>query len=733
MIYGALHDRRSGFYLHRQSLFNEAIVRNHDLAHRFARVRVLEGHMGCVNTVCFSPTGETLVSGSDDQRIILWDFATGQQRLAFNSKHRNNVFQARIVAHSGDRVLISCAADGQVRSHHLQSDGGVTSTLLAQHYGRAHKLSVDPGAHQCFLSCGEDGIVRHFDLREPRAGNRVLFAAYAILPGGQPPRPGSMSALGINAVHHNPIDPTKFALGGDDEYVQIYDMRKLDTGRAGAAGGSPRRSAQSGSQMVGSSDGDDEDDDSDMDFAMRFGMIRMPPEPRVGDAPIGQPVGTLCPLHLRVHLPGPPRGPYHVTCVQYSPSGELLATYHDDDLYLFAPDGATEASVANRYAALSLPPPPPPPPPEPPSPRQPRRQRRRILRAAAPRDPSDEEEDSVEEACSDADEGDSDDRTDDEGGGAGRELRAEDVVGTGEEWSRVVQCYWGHRNQQTVKGCAFAGPNAEYVVSGSDCGRLFVWSKRDGAIQAVRRGDNDVVNCLEQHPVLPMTMATSGIDDSVKIWAPTAEEPTVPGEREEEVRVRNVRNRQLPPVSLLANLRRQHIRHVLQMLAEAQGREPRDGQGFTFEELYSASEGSDDEDYDGNDDDGNEEEGGEASEGARGAAGAAEVADGAGAAAAGAGAEAAAGAGAGGVVGGGSDAGGSDGEREERRAVRAALIAEAQEEEEEEEEEVLGRGAQRRRAWAQQAQERAQDRRDGGRANRRRARDRRNPTQWLQD
>lgn len=36
-------------------------------------------------------------------------------------------------------------------------------------------------------------------------------------------------------------------------------------------------------------------------------------------------------------------------------------------------------------------------------------------------------------------------------------------------------------------------------------------------------GDKHVVNCVQPHPTLPI-LATSGIDYSVKIWTPTAEE-----------------------------------------------------------------------------------------------------------------------------------------------------------------------------------------------------------------
>jgi hypothetical protein len=46
----------------------------------------------------------------------------------------------------------------------------------------------------------------------------------------------------------------------------------------------------------------------------------------------------------------------------------------------------------------------------------------------------------------------------------------------------VVQRYWGHRNRQTVKGVNFYGASDEFVVSGSDCGNVFVWRACDGEL-----------------------------------------------------------------------------------------------------------------------------------------------------------------------------------------------------------------------------------------------------------
>ena len=51
---------------------------------------------------------------------------------------------------------------------------------LASHQGRAHKLTLDPTAAAAFYSCGEDAVVRHFDLREAgRASRRLLVCRAA--------------------------------------------------------------------------------------------------------------------------------------------------------------------------------------------------------------------------------------------------------------------------------------------------------------------------------------------------------------------------------------------------------------------------------------------------------------------------------------------------------------------------------------------------------------------------
>lgn len=73
-------------------------------------------------------------------------------------------------------------------------------------------------------------------------------------------------------------------------------------------------------------------------------------------------------------------------------------------------------------------------------------------------------------------------------------------------------------------GVNFFGPKSEFIVSGSDCGNIFFWERETEAIVQWMAGDeNGVVNCLEPHPEIPV-LATSGLDEDVKIWVPSCEQ-----------------------------------------------------------------------------------------------------------------------------------------------------------------------------------------------------------------
>ncbi|CAF4251116.1 unnamed protein product, partial [Rotaria magnacalcarata] len=69
------------------------MIADRNLIQRMKVSHTLDGHNGCVNALAFNRTGTLLASASDDLQIILWDWASNQAAVAYDSEHRSNVFQ----------------------------------------------------------------------------------------------------------------------------------------------------------------------------------------------------------------------------------------------------------------------------------------------------------------------------------------------------------------------------------------------------------------------------------------------------------------------------------------------------------------------------------------------------------------------------------------------------------------------------------------------------------------
>jgi WD40 repeat protein len=182
---------------------------------KFALAYTFRGHHGCVNTARFSTESQFLITGSDDCRIIFWDiFSRKRLHVMNDTGHEANIFSALTLPRSGDRTLVSTGADGRVVLHTLDSR---THTVLGEHVGRTHRLSLDFEAPSVFLSCGEDGIVATWDVR---AMTRVRHAVTG----------SDGEQLALYAMSLNPATPTELALGGTDPSVRLFDRRAMSRG-----------------------------------------------------------------------------------------------------------------------------------------------------------------------------------------------------------------------------------------------------------------------------------------------------------------------------------------------------------------------------------------------------------------------------------------------------------------------------------------------------------------------
>ncbi|XP_027847934.2 WD and tetratricopeptide repeats protein 1-like [Aphis gossypii] len=84
--------------------------------------------------------------------------------------------------------------------------------------------------------------------------------------------------------------------------------------------------------------------------------------------------------------------------------------------------------------------------------------------------------------------------------------------------------YYGHCNTSTdIKEANFFGNKNQFIVAGSDDGLFFVWDKHTENNLLLLKGDSSIVNCVQPHPSEFM-LATSGIDNEVKLWSPLSDD-----------------------------------------------------------------------------------------------------------------------------------------------------------------------------------------------------------------
>ncbi|CAL5050203.1 unnamed protein product [Urochloa decumbens] len=373
--------------------FANAVMASKDFVQSLSIQKRLRKHRGCVNTISFNADGRLLLSGADDRTVVLWNWLEAAPTFSFHSGHSNNVLHAQFMPFSDDRSIVSCAADGEVRHSQIREGGHVTIDKLVELDFAVHRLAVEPGSPYTFYCCCEDSSVWLFDLRGKDAVE--LFKCRAT-------DHFTADDIELFAIELDPRKPCCFAVAGSDEYVRIYDTRKICVD---------------------------------------------------GSSSSGHPTEHFCPPHLiGENKDG-------ITGLAYSQTSELLATYSHDNIYLFSREHGLHFNNIEVDERLLM------------------------------------DETGSSPLCRDK--------------------------------LPIPKAFKGHTNQHTIKGVNFLGPNCDYVTSGSDCGRIFIWRKKDGELIRVMNGDKHIVNCVEQHPS-GIVVASSGIDNDIKIWEPgEGENPSI--------------------------------------------------------------------------------------------------------------------------------------------------------------------------------------------------------------
>lgn len=87
---------------------------NIDFVQRLGLIQTLPLHQGCVNTLSWNESGSLLLSGSDDQHLVVTNGHTYKVCYDYRTSHRANIFSAKFMPVSGDHNIVSCSGDGIV-------------------------------------------------------------------------------------------------------------------------------------------------------------------------------------------------------------------------------------------------------------------------------------------------------------------------------------------------------------------------------------------------------------------------------------------------------------------------------------------------------------------------------------------------------------------------------------------------------------------------------------------
>ncbi|KAK2888845.1 hypothetical protein QQF64_029154 [Cirrhinus molitorella] len=569
----------------------------------------LDVHNGCVNTICWNETGEYILSGSDDCNLIITDPYRKKVLVTVPSNHGASIYSARFMPESSDHWIVSAAENGNIYYTNITRSPELIQYKYTCHHGTTYQVLTIPKDPNSFLSCGEDGTVRWFDVRLKNGCGKSGCRDDILVNCRR-----AVSSLAVS-----PTEPYYLAMGCSDSSVRIYDRRMLGTISTGCSYSSgttgicvrfvpPHLTGRSCrvTSLCYSSDGRDILASFSSDYIYLFDP-KNDKASKLKELPKNKGEGLLRPPVKRLRVRGDwsdtgPRArpeserehdgesssstslmqrmsdmlsrwyeeaqfnrnqPHLRTRsitpepTQAEPSAETLTHTQDTaDPWSFASqdEGVSSESVSSSSAepVLSLH--------YSPEGTSTSTITLDFTTEGTSGEPTADQNDNSEETNHTSSANNHPpltQRLNFRGAVMGeRVLRRTAAVRIQEIFRRrkdrkemaeaealnirrpvAKMTYKGHRNSRTMtKEACFWGNN--FVLSGSDCGHIFIWDRHTGKHVMLMEADNHVVNCLQPHPYEPL-LASSGIDYDIKIWSPMEESPSFNRVLTEEVILRN--------------------------------------------------------------------------------------------------------------------------------------------------------------------------------------------------
>ena len=496
----------------------------------------LDGHDGCVNCLHWNQNGSLLASGSDDKTVKIWNPHRNKVKVDLRTGHRGIIFSVKFLPGCSDRLLASGSSDCTVRLHDVSRQ----ETVEQWECHRARVKRIDVSASECHIvwSGSEDGTVSRLDTREShrKCASNGEDCPNAIIKTKSP----------VKCVAINPVRPHLLAVGFLDRLVRVFDLRFLnDECRHFCPGNIFNNSRNSfpvsvtyvswsadGRKLLANYSGDqiymfDVDDTTEVQRKDRAFTVPHLPTNVNGFMPVAGSVVSdrkkeeqrlaLEKLSSRLEAFGTGQPSSAVSeCLSTVRRLPLLPEAHNllrlklkerswyADRYtalrearfeaaLEPDDSAAAFRIVESYADLRW-----------------WKLAKESLVHTKERFPEIQEmpefKDFVERITSN-----------------NVESRAEQSMHASLPSNGVVDCrsyYCGHQNELTdIKEANFLDKDNKYIVAGSDDRMLYIWEVESSKLVRAMLGDSEVVNCCQPHPD-QLLLATSGIDNTIRLWSP---------------------------------------------------------------------------------------------------------------------------------------------------------------------------------------------------------------------